>query len=141
MTRYSCIHKEFANRLPGSPQEVLSNPEKYLGPNWEAVINFWLYLDTLTQEQWWVVRERNLCLSAIEHNIAGDKVHDATSSKRRGGTLKPRIKYAYDAADSAYYSVYYVNAITRWATLELISLDKLLEQGYQPVFFPMFLNL
>jgi hypothetical protein len=29
----------------------LSNPAKYLGPNWENVLNFWIYLDTLSIEE------------------------------------------------------------------------------------------
>jgi len=35
----------------GSPQDVLSNPGKYLGPNWETVLRWWLYYESLTDEQ------------------------------------------------------------------------------------------
>jgi hypothetical protein len=31
--------------------EVLTNPEPFLGPNWETVLRFWLYYDSLTDEQ------------------------------------------------------------------------------------------
>ena len=31
--------------------EVLTNPEPFLGPNWETVLRFWLYWESLTDEQ------------------------------------------------------------------------------------------
>jgi hypothetical protein len=31
--------------------EVLTNPEPYLGPNYQAVLRFWLYYESLTSEQ------------------------------------------------------------------------------------------
>ena len=36
----------------GAPQDVLSIPQKYLGPNWEHVLEFWWKLDELTEDQW-----------------------------------------------------------------------------------------
>ncbi len=29
--------------------EVLTNPEPFLGPNWETVIRWWLYEESLTE--------------------------------------------------------------------------------------------
>jgi hypothetical protein len=46
---YSKIHKRFSERL--EQPDVLTNPGKYLGPNWEDVLNFWIYLDTLSDEE------------------------------------------------------------------------------------------
>jgi hypothetical protein len=31
--------------------EVLTNPEPFLGPNWETVLRWWLYFESLTDEQ------------------------------------------------------------------------------------------
>jgi hypothetical protein len=31
--------------------EVLTNPQKFLGPNWETVLRWWLYRESLTDEQ------------------------------------------------------------------------------------------
>jgi hypothetical protein len=31
--------------------EVLTNPEPFLGPNWETVLRWWLYFESLTSEQ------------------------------------------------------------------------------------------
>jgi hypothetical protein len=113
-------------------QDVLTHPENYLGPNWEEVINFWLYIDTLSENQWLVVWERYRYLSVEECRVASGKVLVAA---------KATIRYAFDASHSASDSVSYANNTAFWATYELIGLQKLLEQGYQPVFFPLFLNL
>jgi hypothetical protein len=44
------------------------------------------------------------------------------------------------AGSSAYFSVSCAGSAARCSTYELIGLDKLLEQGYQPVFYPLFLR-
>jgi hypothetical protein len=133
--KISKTHKDFAYRvqkLSGrSSQDVLKHPENYLGPNWGEVINFWLYLDTLSENQLLVVEERYSALICTEWCIARGRSWNAA---------KATIRYAYDASYSAYDSVSYANCAAEYATDELLGLDKLLEQGYQPVFFPMFLN-
>jgi hypothetical protein len=134
--KISKAHKEFADRLNFwyiiSKQEVLDLPEQHLGPNWEAVINFWLYLDTLTEDQLSVFCGKRLPLGNEEWN----KVWSAA---------RATIKYTGDAGDSVYYICTWVNTAAygaaKSATYELIGLDKLLAQGHQPVFFPLFLNL
>jgi hypothetical protein len=130
--KISKTHHEFANRL--SNQYVLNHPEKYLGPNWEVVINFWLYLDTLSYDQLHVVYDRWLELSNEEKNISWDKAWSASNAI---------TKYAYDASESALHSVssfYCAKVAAAYSTLELIGSQKLLAQGHEPVFFPMFLN-
>jgi hypothetical protein len=132
--KISKIHKKFASYLES--QKVLTHPEKYLGTNWEAIINFWLYLDTLTEDKLKVVRGRYYDLSdevlIIAHVKAWNSVVDIA-------------EHCGIAGRSAYYSVSWANNAAsnaaRNATYELIGLQKLLEQGHQPLFFPMFLNL
>jgi hypothetical protein len=46
---YSKIHQAFSERL--EQPDVLTNPANYLGPNWEDVLNFWIYLDTLSDQE------------------------------------------------------------------------------------------
>jgi hypothetical protein len=134
--KISKTHRNFANRLRSryniTKQDVLDHPEKYLGPNWEEVINFWLYLDTLNKKQLKVVEERYSALSCTERCIARDKALVAA-----GATAK----YAVYAANAAFDIGSYAQPAAAFATYELIGLDKLLEQDYQPVFFPLFLNL
>jgi hypothetical protein len=126
--KISKAHRTFAIIIK---HDVLIHPENYLGPNWEDVINFWLYLDTLTEEQLKTVRKRNGSLSEKQNDIAYDRARVAATAT---------IRYAYDASDSAFDSVSYAKPAAKYATLELIGLDKLLELGLNPVFFPLFLN-
>jgi hypothetical protein len=127
--KISKTHRNFAIRL--NSQEVLTHPENYLGLNWEAVIDFWLYLDTLSKEQFEIVRDRYWDLSYEERSIAKDKAWEAAADA---------TDFADDASYSAFDSVFCAKPAAEYATKELIGLDKLLEQGHQPVFFPMFLN-
>jgi hypothetical protein len=46
---HSKTHQKFSKRL--KEPDALTNPAKYLGPNWEDVLNFWIYLDTLSDEK------------------------------------------------------------------------------------------
>jgi hypothetical protein len=122
----SVAHSIFLRKIndseAGSPQEVLSNPGKYLGPNWEKVLDFWLYLDTLSDEQLRIVGERYYALDMRERSIARDKA-----------THNARITTIY--ADNAVDSVYHNNIAAMYATLELIG------RVEKPVFVPMFHNL
>ena len=54
--KISTTHKKFAEYL-GKP-DALENPQDYLGPNASTVLNFWLYLDKLDEEQLRIVGER-----------------------------------------------------------------------------------
>jgi hypothetical protein len=140
--KISKSHQNFVYTLQGlhviPKQDVLDHTEKYLGPNWEAVINFWLYFDTLTEEQLEVVIERYYMLNVEELRIIENKVWSVLNAAR------DTTKHAYEAIGFALHSVssfYCAKVAVAYATLELIGLEKLLDQGYQPVFFPMLLNL
>jgi hypothetical protein len=130
--KISKTHRILARRL--NNQDILNRPEQYLeylGPNWEEVINFWLYLDTLSVNQLKVVGKSYWDLSNEERNIAWDKARRAA---------RVTTNFYSSAGKAAHASVYYENFVAKYATYELIAIDKLLEQGNQPVFFPMFLN-
>ena len=51
----------------------ISDPEKELGPNWETVLNFWLFLDSLSSDQHKLIGERfnelNKCGHFIEYCV------------------------------------------------------------------------
>jgi hypothetical protein len=127
--KISKAHRNFAKRL--NNQGILNYSEQYLGPNWENVINFWLYLDTLSKEQLKVAEKRYLALSNDERYKACSKSWITSEST---------TKYASVATRAPFHTGFYPNYVAAYATRELIGLDKLLEQGHQPVFFPMFLN-
>jgi hypothetical protein len=46
---YSKIHQKFSKYL--KQPDALTDPEKYLGPNYQDVLNFWIYLDTLSDQE------------------------------------------------------------------------------------------
>jgi hypothetical protein len=125
----SVAHSIFLRRIndseEGSPQEVLSNPEKYLGPNWVKVLDFWLYLDTLSEEQLKDVEERYDASSDGEGSIAYNKSMKAAEAT---------TKYYCAVGSSAYRSVYCANYAAKYATLELIG------NVENPVFVPLFYN-
>jgi hypothetical protein len=45
----SKIHQNFSNYL--RQPEALTNPEKYLGPNYQDVLDFWFYIEGLSDEE------------------------------------------------------------------------------------------
>jgi hypothetical protein len=47
--KISKTHQKFSKEL--KEPRALTNPEDYLGPNWEDVINFWMYFDTLSKDE------------------------------------------------------------------------------------------
>jgi hypothetical protein len=47
---YISRRHELFSRMIGNP-EVLSQPEKYFGPNYKTLLNFWIYWGSLTRIQ------------------------------------------------------------------------------------------
>jgi hypothetical protein len=133
MNNISKSHKRFSERL-NNPR-VLTNPEEFLGPNFEEVLNFWMILDDLSEEQLSVFNERfevlyteNLseCRRAI--NLAYDASKKAVSEN-----------YVYRPGWAVYDIIN--SSAAEWATEELIAMYKIFEAQQPLTFFPMFLNL
>jgi hypothetical protein len=63
---YSHAHKRFAFFLALhyeiDEQDVLVNPQTYLGPNYKELLNYWFYMDSLSSEQWNVYKNRYIKL-------------------------------------------------------------------------------
>jgi hypothetical protein len=59
---YSSGHKAFAYKLNLfhniNKQNVLDDPQNYLGPNYKEVLNLWFYWDSLSDKQWGVYIDR-----------------------------------------------------------------------------------
>ncbi len=130
----SKTHKRFSERLRNP--RVLTNPEEFLGPNFETVLNFWLILDELSEEQWRVVNERYWTF--FDGNSSeGDKATDLA-----WGTSEEVVGWYY-----AYHECWAAWTVTNsraahWATSELIAMHKILEDHQKPLtFFPMFLEV
>jgi hypothetical protein len=120
---YSKTHQKFSELL--NKPEALTNPAKYLGPNWEDVLNFWIYLDTLSYEENKKMEDRYRALNCDVQisafysawNLADEVVGEEFSNE-------------------AWYAAYDVTggrAVFGNATLELIGSHKLLEQNKTPL--------
>jgi hypothetical protein len=134
MNPISKIHKLFSERL--NDPKVLTNPEEFLGKNYKAVLNFWLILDDLSEEQWRVVEERYDNFYD-ENRSEWDK---AANLAWKAAKEVVGVNYAYDAEWAAYGVTYSWAAY--WASLELIGMHKILEDHQQLLtFFPMFLEV
>jgi hypothetical protein len=123
---YSRIHKHFAdNLIRHFPREdVLDDPMTFLGPNYETVLNFWKWLDSLTVDQREIVHSRNK-LSRSDRNQA-DTIAMMSAYYVIGEEF---AKQACLAAGSGPFG---------FATYELIGMHLLLEQGNKLTFVPMF---
>ena len=126
----SKTHQRFASGY--KKPDAIEHPEKYLGPNWESVLNFWEQIDKLSDEQIEIVKDRFSDAynnSWVEWRTAFDTAW--TSSNDVVG-----FKVSYSIwGDATRYGA------EAYATLELIGMHKLIEHGKQPYFIPMFDNL
>ena len=132
MTIISKSHKLFSERL--QDPRVLSNPEKFLGPNYRAALNFWLFIQDLTKDQCMTIyfRERGLYFNQhSEWNRAAIEAIEA--SKETIGR-----EFADNAADAAWDGY---GPAAYWATRELIGIHKLFDQQKPLTFIPMVLEV
>jgi carbohydrate-binding DOMON domain-containing protein len=125
---YSKTHKRFADRL--NNQRALERPEDYLGSNWKDVLNFWWFLDGLSEDQWEIVRQRYWALD--------DDVWDAA---------RDVAAWVAAAAAAAFWAACYdVGGVkygcpAGYATYELIGSHILLEQQKALTNLSLFLDL
>ncbi len=113
--KISKTHQKFANNLRN--QRALDHPEEFLGPNWKDVLDFWLFLDTLTKEQWKIIVDRYW---ALDEDV--------------------RVAAHREFFNNAIY-VSKENFCSLNATFELIGSHVLKKQGKSLVFLSLFSNL
>ena len=134
MNTISNSHKRFSERLRNF--RVLENPKEFLGENFEAVLNFWLILDDLSEEQWRVIDERYWAFyneNFSEWRKAKDLAWDTSFEVVGADYVDEAEEATYDVTESS---------VADLATLELIGLHKILEDHQKTLtFFSMFLNL
>jgi hypothetical protein len=123
---YSKTHQKFSELL--NKPEALTNPGKYFGPNWEDVLNFWIYLDTLSAEEREEMWRRYCALDYTVRKSARIASRDAAEE-----VVGENFRYeawwaAYDVTGSENFG---------YATWELIGHHKLLEQNKTPTFLPL----
>jgi hypothetical protein len=111
-----------------SPEQFLSNPESYLGPNYAAVINFWTFHDSLTHDQFETVSHRWI---KILNNSVGLKCK----------TFLNEIQSLILDIDENFI-IHFLYKSERRASEELIVMHKLLEDGdYEMPFVKLYDNL
>jgi hypothetical protein len=124
---YSKAHQNFFNRLQNP--EALTSPQNFLGPNYETVINFWWFMDGLTEDQWKEVLRRYNAIDYAAWDAAGDAAMDA--ARDAAGDAAYAAYAAWDAAGNAAW----------FATYELIGMHTLLNDGKDLLFVPLFNDL
>ena len=122
--KISELHQEFADEL--NNQRALEYPEEFLGPNWKIILNFWLYLDTLSLEQLDAAYRRYRNLDEVDCDAACLVVNVAAHATLAVNFIAAA---ACDYGDIGY------------ATRELIGAHKILERGNPLTFVPLFLDL
>jgi hypothetical protein len=120
---YSKTHKAFSERLKNP--DVLTNTEKYLGPNYKDVLNFWIYVDGLSNLEKKEIVERYY---SLDYNAR----YCAIDAARNAATEVVGVGFS-DAACLAAYDVTGCGLVFAYATLELIAHHKLLEQNKTPL--------
>jgi hypothetical protein len=122
--KISNTHKSLSKEL--NNPEVLTNPEPFLGPNWETVLRWWLYWESLTDEQQ-VELDRRWCA-----------IDDDTFNRAWGLARNAAIEViGWDK----WREVFMVSPTPEALTCELIAMHLLFERGYQLTFVPLIKDL
>jgi hypothetical protein len=128
---YSKVHQNLAQRA-GTP-DVYDNPEKYLGPNYASVLNFWWYLESLTSEQ----------LLELEVKYSSERMRNNNIYHRLAvyvqRILSLRNFLAVEDASRSHVRkiIGKFPNIPAPVTLELIALQTILDKGEELIFVPM----
>jgi hypothetical protein len=124
---YSKIHQAFSERL--KKPDALKNPEKYLGPNYQDVLNFWIYVDTLSNKE---KEEMDQSYWALDEEVRDSAINTARDA------ADDVVGWGFrNAAWCAVWDVTGLRLVFVDATLELIGHHKLLEQGKTPLALPL----
>jgi hypothetical protein len=117
--KISTTHKRFADHL--DDQIALEYPARFLGPNWKNVLNFWIYLDTLSGEEFRLIFDRYWALDEDARVSAINNAHKAAEA-----TID--IHYTYTTRGAA------LTLAPAYASLELIGSHKLESLNFLPLF-------
>lgn len=115
------------NQYLGRAQSIVKLPN-LLGPNYKTILNFWIVLDTLTQEQWSEINTKYQSLPDDTWNDAW-AISRVTANRIIG--YEPLIYNAVGAAMSD-------SPTSGLATWELMCSHVLLEKGKSLVAVPLF---
>ena len=125
--KISKSHEYFARR---HELESIGNPEKFFGPNYLALLNFWQYLDTLDEQQWLNVTEKYYSIQP-QFNA-----HYYYHRKFVYSNLPFWNNVFNDILDRSA-----VRIIVREAAYEIYIMDALFKDGKQLIHLPLFSDL
>ena len=97
------------------PKQFLENPESYLGPNYAAVINFWTFHDSLTEEQYQTISRRWVRIMSREVILECKTFLDEIESLILDENGQFKLHWSFNSEKNT--------------TEELIVMHKLLEDG------------
>jgi hypothetical protein len=121
--KISNAHQRISNYL--NNPEVLTNPEPFLGPNWETVLRWWLYWESLTDEQQVELWSRYIAIN-------GDTRDRARALARNAAIEVIGADNMLAVCGAAPYSA---------ITMELITMHLLFERGHQLTSVPLIKDL
>jgi hypothetical protein len=116
----------------------ISDPEKELGPNWETVLNFWLFLDSLSSDH---------------RKLIGERYNELERSGRLRGHYEIVCQYVGEVLENEgrlwnkvyrgrnftfNYNLIDYNLAVTWATHELVGMHELIEAGKEIHILPLF---
>ena len=127
---YSKAHQHFAQNITS---DVFYNPEKYLGPNYASVLNFWWYLESLTREQLLELQE-NYDLNSGQYNMRYQVLVEYAES-----IVGFDNRYRAVTASRSHVGdiIGQFPNIPAPVTLELMAMHTILDKGEELIFVPM----
>jgi hypothetical protein len=128
--KISTAHRLFSEYL--EKPDALENPQDYLGPNYLAVLNFWLWIDTLSTDQWKEVARRYDAIPSAARDASGDAAWSAARYAASDAAWNAAGVAAEDAARVA------ARVAAGWATVEIMGSHNLIEKGTPLTFVPLF---
>jgi hypothetical protein len=129
---YSKIHKRFSKRL--NKPEALTNPEKYLGPNYQDVLNFWFYIEGLSDKEKGEMND--LYWDLADWDLDDNVYYSAWVAAKNAAPEVIGVEFS-DAACLAAWDITGWG-VFGWATWELIGHHKLLEQNKTLMFIRLY---
>jgi hypothetical protein len=111
----------------------IDNPEEILGENYQSLLNFWIYLDTLDVEQWLVVSDRYVALSNDKLGNVTDQYHNHNNTFN--------FDHFWTNVFDNILDDFPIRLSVRGAAFEVYNAQAFLEKGIKFTFLPLFENL
>ena len=109
--------------------DALDNPEKYFGPNYATLLNFWNFLENLTKEQ----------VEKIPSRV--DSVSGRYSVFEESRNITKDYWHCVCSLGSTVFNDGSKSSIMARASHEIIAMHSIIEHGYKFKALPLFENL